>query len=138
MLGRVGKRQIEQLASFTTSAGAFGGAAFLGLLYFTDWKMTATGRRIKIAMGTKSENQESRLEEMEMENGTKVGIEWRSKIRIQRVIGLGICSTTEIRIESGTGIESGTRIKVYVDRNEVRNQKQDCDRTRQRQIGIKS
>ncbi|CAK1599193.1 unnamed protein product [Parnassius mnemosyne] len=37
--GRLGRKQVEMAASFLPSAMAFGGTAFVGLLYFTDWRV---------------------------------------------------------------------------------------------------
>lgn len=39
MLGRFGRKQVEVAASFIPSALGFGGTAFVGLLYFTDWRV---------------------------------------------------------------------------------------------------
>ncbi|XP_030035724.2 cytochrome b-c1 complex subunit 10 [Manduca sexta] len=39
MLGRLGKRHMEIAASFASTAVGYGGAAFLTMLYFTDWKV---------------------------------------------------------------------------------------------------
>ncbi|XP_050679787.1 uncharacterized protein LOC126975790 [Leptidea sinapis] len=39
---RLGRKQIEAAASFLPSMMGFGGSAFLGMLYFTDWKVFCT------------------------------------------------------------------------------------------------
>ncbi|XP_026753288.1 uncharacterized protein LOC113513495 [Galleria mellonella] len=39
MLGRLGRKHVEIAASFASTAVGFGGAAFVTLLYFTDWKV---------------------------------------------------------------------------------------------------
>lgn len=39
MLGSFGRKHVAVLASFAPSMVAFGGAAFAGIVYATDWKV---------------------------------------------------------------------------------------------------
>ncbi|XP_050343962.1 cytochrome b-c1 complex subunit 10-like [Nymphalis io] len=42
MFGRLGRKHAEIAASYMSTAVGYGGGAFLGLLYFTDWKVFVT------------------------------------------------------------------------------------------------
>ncbi|GBP26114.1 hypothetical protein EVAR_15128_1 [Eumeta japonica] len=68
-------------------------------------------------------------------DGTKIRIECETKIKIKRVIGIKLRSSTDTSIQTGTRVESGTRIEIYLDRDRVRNQKQECNWHRERERG---
>lgn len=51
-----GPKQIEQLTKFIGSAATFGGAAGLGVLYMTDWKLV--GRYIPFYGGKFADKEE--------------------------------------------------------------------------------
>ncbi|GBP32468.1 hypothetical protein EVAR_24632_1 [Eumeta japonica] len=64
---------------------------------------------------------------IEIKNGTKVEVEYKINIRIENVAGIKMKNSNEIRIGSGTDIESEIRIGIFIDRGRVRSQKQDPD-----------
>ncbi|GBP31950.1 hypothetical protein EVAR_18489_1 [Eumeta japonica] len=66
---------------------------------------TITSSEIKIANRVRNKNRESRQREVHTENGTKVGIEYWTKIKMEGVIEIGIRISTEISTERGTEIE---------------------------------